>query len=105
MSVILLFQMMVETTTVDERVYGGNKSAEGGDEAEATEDSTQQGCNIVITNRLQSTLYTKKSYQKHLKVQCTCIMYIYLHIVNAFTMWSLVYTMCIRHIQYQSKKS
>lgn len=57
-------------TKVDESVYGGNASAEGGAE-EIEEAGATYECNIVIANRLVRTeSFTKKTYQAHIKVNC-----------------------------------
>ena len=60
-------QRVTESTHVDESMYGGNASAEGGAD-EGAEDASQSGCNIVLANRLQETTYSKKDYQTHIKV-------------------------------------
>ena len=58
--------MTTETTQVSDAMIGGNASAEEG--AEANEDSSQSGCNIVLANRLVQTSYAKKDYQTYIKV-------------------------------------
>ena len=63
----LLSQRVTESTVVDEKMYGGNASAEGGGD-EGADDAAQTGCNIVLANRLQQTTFTKKLYQTHIKV-------------------------------------
>jgi hypothetical protein len=57
---------VTESTVVDEKMYGGNASAEGGGD-EGADDAAQTGCNIVLANRLQETSFTKKLYQTHIK--------------------------------------
>lgn len=51
---------------MDESVFGGNASAEGG--AEEAADVSTTGCNIVLANRLQQTTFTKKAFQGFIKV-------------------------------------
>ena len=66
-------QYTTVTTRIDEKVYGGNKSAEdegdgGGDGADE-----ESGVNIVLANRLVETAYSKKKdFQKELKVCQGC---------------------------------
>ena len=78
--------MTESATKVDDSVFGGNASAEGGAEEAAEDGPDKSGCNIVLANRLQGTTYSKKDYQTHIKVtyclivQATCIyMYIYMY--------------------------
>jgi hypothetical protein len=57
-----------ECTQVDEKQFGFNASAEGGDGQEVDDStSSKSGCNIVIANRLVQTVYDKKKYQLDLK--------------------------------------
>lgn len=48
-------------------MFGGNASAEGGDEA-AAEDVGASGCNIVLANRLVETGFKKKDYKTYIQV-------------------------------------
>jgi len=57
-----------EKFTVDESAIGGNKSAEGEDADEGVEDQAVSGLDIVLNNRLKSTLgMTKKDYKTYIK--------------------------------------
>lgn len=60
--------MTESATKVDDSMFGGNASAEGGAEEAAVDGPDKSGCNIVLANRLQGTTYTKKDYQTHIKV-------------------------------------
>ena len=55
---------------MDEKKFGFNASAEGGDDREVDDStSSKSGCDIVIVNRLAiQTGYDLKYYQLHLKV-------------------------------------
>lgn len=65
--------MVTETAgDIDDSAIGGNASAE--EAAEATEATSTTGCNIVLANRLVETSYTKKDYQKYIKVIPFCCM-------------------------------
>lgn len=65
--------MTESATKVDDSMFGGNASAEGGAEEAAEDGPDKSGCNIVLANRLQPTTYTKKDYQTHIKVMCCLI--------------------------------
>lgn len=61
--------MVTESATkVDDSMFGGNASAEGGVEEAAEDGPDKNGCNVVLANRLQPTTYSKKDYQTHIKV-------------------------------------
>ncbi|XP_065188076.1 translationally-controlled tumor protein homolog [Sycon ciliatum] len=59
---------VTESSELDDSLFGGNASAEGADEgagADGTVAST--GINVVMSHRLSETVFTKKSYQLHIK--------------------------------------
>lgn len=57
-----------ESTKVDERMIGGNKSAEAPEEDDA-EESSVSGCSIVVQNRLMEQYgVDKKGYKKYIKL-------------------------------------
>ena len=59
--------MTTESGGIDDALIGGNASAEGG--AEALEETSVSGCNIVLANKLEETSYSaKKDYQLAVKV-------------------------------------
>ncbi|XP_041358178.1 translationally-controlled tumor protein homolog [Gigantopelta aegis] len=55
-----------EKTTVSDDMFGGNASAEGGDDT-ADGDITKSGIDIIIANRLVDVPFSKKQYQKYIK--------------------------------------
>ena len=60
-------QMTTEGGGISDDLIGGNASAEGG--AEALEEGSVSGCDIVIANKLEETSYSKKKdYQLEVKV-------------------------------------
>ena len=59
--------MTSEKTEVNESMFGGNASAEGGDEASATDVETR-GCNIAIANRLKQIDMDKGTFKDYIKV-------------------------------------
>lgn len=61
-----LVQMTSEKTEVSDAMIGGNASVE--EAAEANEDSSASGVNIVLANRLKQTTYAKKDYGTYIKV-------------------------------------
>ena len=65
--IIPSLQLTTETTEVDDNMFGGNKSAEGGGDEDASGAISQSGINVVIAHKLVSTTYDKKSYKLHLK--------------------------------------
>ena len=62
-------QLTTEVTKVDDSMIGGNASAD--EPAEAAGDSSVSGVNIILSNRLVETSFTKKDYQKYIKVSYT----------------------------------
>ncbi len=48
-------------------MFGGNASAEGGDDETADGAVSRTGCNIVIVNFLTKTGFDKKGYQVYMK--------------------------------------
>lgn len=58
--------MTSEKTEITDAMIGGNASAE--EAAEACEDGSTSGVNIVLANRLQQTTYSKKDYGTYIKV-------------------------------------
>ena len=50
---------------LDDALFGGNASAEGG--MEETEEETITGCNIVLAHRLQETFFDKKAFTVYIK--------------------------------------
>lgn len=59
-------KQVTESTTVDDSMFGGNASAEGGDEGGA-EDSSVSGIDIALQHRLQRTEFNKKSFGTYIK--------------------------------------
>ena len=59
--------MTSEMTKVDDSMFGGNASAEGGDDETADGAVSRTGCNIVIVNFLTKTGFDKKGYQVYMK--------------------------------------
>lgn len=58
--------MRTDVSDVDERLIGGNKSAEGADDGGA--DSTaKQGVDIVMNGRLVEYTISKNDYRTHIK--------------------------------------
>ena len=62
-----IVQWTTETTVVDDRMIGGNASADGGADEE-TKDISSSGCNIVLANRLQEQCYDKPGFKECIKV-------------------------------------
>ena len=60
--------MVTESTEVNEAMFGGNASAEGGEDEAAGGDISKSGCNIVLANRLQDAGLDKKGFQTYIKV-------------------------------------
>ena len=50
---------------LDDALFGGNASAEGG--MEETEEETVTGCNIVLAHRLSETFFDKKAFTVYIK--------------------------------------
>jgi len=50
---------------LDDALFGGNASAEGG--MEETEEETITGCNIVLAHRLSETFFDKKAFTVFIK--------------------------------------
>merc|ERR1712172_21497 len=50
---------------LDDALFGGNASAEGG--VEETEEETVTGCNIVLAHRLSETFFDKKAFTVYIK--------------------------------------
>ena len=59
--------MTTETTEVSDAMFGGNASAEGGDDEAADSSTSASGCNIVLANRLVETNFDKKGYAVYIK--------------------------------------
>lgn len=58
-------KLTTETNQVDDSMFGGNASAEGGgDDYEA---DSKSGINVVLAHNLVSTDFDKKSYKMHIK--------------------------------------
>lgn len=69
-----LTQLYTERTKVDEKVFGGNKSAEAPDDDD-TEESAVSGCDIVLQNRLVEQVgVDKKGYQKYIKLYTAAVL-------------------------------
>lgn len=61
--------MTVAQDKIDEKLIGGNASAEGEDVADLDDDQKVSGINICLSNRLVETGFKdKKDYQKYIKV-------------------------------------
>jgi len=52
---------------IDERLIGGNASAEGEDGDAGADDSAVTGINIVMTHKLSETAFTKKDFKTFMK--------------------------------------
>jgi len=50
---------------IDDALFGGNASAEGGDEG--TDEEMITGCNVALAHRLQATAFDKKSWTVYIK--------------------------------------
>lgn len=72
--VSLFVQLVSEKTVVDDSMYGGNASAEGGGD-DADNEVTKSGCSIVLANRLQEQeKYDKAAFKVDIKVCCTWLL-------------------------------
>ena len=60
-----LLQLTTETFAIDEKLLGGNASAEGGEEG--LESSNTTGVDIILNGELQEFSLDKKAYMKHIK--------------------------------------
>ena len=60
-------QLTTEKTVVEDSMYGGNASAEGGTD-EGAEDVSSSGCNIVLANRLENQSFDKTAFKLYIKV-------------------------------------
>ena len=56
-----------QTDTFDDKMFGGNASAEGGDEEVANDTVSQTGINIALFFKYGETGFDKKGYQSALK--------------------------------------
>ncbi|XP_030641586.1 translationally-controlled tumor protein homolog [Chanos chanos] len=53
------------TENFDDSLFGGNASAEGGDEG--VESSTESGVDIILNHKLKETPFTKETYKAYIK--------------------------------------
>ena len=63
--------MKTETTKVDDSMFGGNASAEGGDEGGA-EDASQSGIDVVLAHRQVVTSVQNHAIKKTLPSNSYC---------------------------------
>lgn len=59
--------MVTEKTVVDDAMFGGNASAEGGAD-QAADDVSTSGCNIAIANRLVEVPFSKSAFKDYISV-------------------------------------
>ena len=78
--------MTSEGGGIDDALIGGNASAEGG--AEALDEVTQKGCNIVLAHKLQSVAgLSKKEYQLNVKVRTEVMLQLYKSVCDIEIYW------------------
>jgi len=59
-------KMKTETTDIDDSVFGGNASAEGGGD-EGADASSVSGIDVVLNHKLQPSPMKKKAYMEYIK--------------------------------------
>jgi len=52
---------------IDDRLIGGNASAEGEDADAGADDTASQGINVIVTHHLQETGFSKGDYKTYIK--------------------------------------
>lgn len=66
-------KIVSESTTVNDAMFGGNASAEGGGDEDG-ENAALSGCSIVLANRLQKTQFGKKDFGQYIKKYCKALL-------------------------------
>merc|ERR1712168_1534954 len=60
-------KFITKTDTIDEKCFGGNKSAEGGDDEGCDGNVQSSGVNVAMSNNLNEVQLSKKEFADHFK--------------------------------------